>query len=118
MNLLEIIYCIGAGALGTIIGVVIEYFIDIDIVKDIQDENKKLRMENEQLKQELQTRMENSGTTEAELAQYLGCSRKTVMSIKLGRTFPKLDQLVMIFDYFDKDWVQVPFYKEMDDYGN
>ena len=59
MNLLEIIYCIGAGALGTIIGVVIEYFIDIDIVKDIQNENKKLRMENEQLKQELQTAKEN-----------------------------------------------------------
>lgn len=66
----------------------------------------------------LQIRMENSDTTEAELAEYLGCSRKTVMSIKLGRTFPKLDQLVMIFDYFDKGWVQVPFYKEMDDYGN
>ena len=59
MNLLEIIYCIGAAALGTIVGVVIEYFIDVDIVKDIQDENKKLRMENEQLKKDLQTAKEN-----------------------------------------------------------
>ena len=52
MNLLEIIYMIGAAAIGLIIGMVIEYVIDFQIVRDIQTENRKLRLENEQLKQE------------------------------------------------------------------
>ena len=52
MNLLEIIYMIGAAAIGLIIGLVIEYVIDFQIVRDIQTENRKLRLENEQLKQE------------------------------------------------------------------
>lgn len=52
MNLLEIIYMVGAAAIGLIIGMVIEYIIDFQIVRDIQTENRKLRLENEQLKQE------------------------------------------------------------------
>ena len=52
MNLLEIIYMVGAAAIGLIIGMVIEYVIDFQIVIDIQTENRKLRLENEQLKQE------------------------------------------------------------------
>ena len=52
MNLLEIIYMVGAAAIGLIIGMVIEYVIDFQIVRDIQTENRKLRLENEQLKQE------------------------------------------------------------------
>ena len=59
MNLLEIIYCIGAMAIGAIIGVVTEYMIDVNIVKDIHNENMRLALENEQLKQELQTAKEN-----------------------------------------------------------
>ena len=53
MNLLEIIYMVGAAAIGLIIGMVIEYVIDFQIVRDIQTENRKLRLENEQLKQEV-----------------------------------------------------------------
>ena len=52
MNLLEIIYMVGAAAIGLIIGMVIEYVIDFQIVRDIQTENRKLRLEKEQLKQE------------------------------------------------------------------
>lgn len=59
MNFLHLIYAIGIFFVGSIVGVVIEYFVDIDILKDIQNENKKLRMENEQLKKELQTAKEN-----------------------------------------------------------
>ena len=50
MNFLQLIYGIGVFFVGSIVGVVIEYFVDIDILKDIQNENRKLRLENEQLK--------------------------------------------------------------------
>ena len=50
MNFLHLIYAIGIFFVGTISGVVIEYFVDVDILKDIQNENRKLRLENEQLK--------------------------------------------------------------------
>lgn len=52
MNLLEIIYMVGAAAFGVILGLVIEYCIDVQIVRDLQTENRKLKLENEQLKQE------------------------------------------------------------------
>ena len=66
----------------------------------------------------LQVRMKASDTTDAELAQYVGCERKTIMEIRNGRKFPKMDQLVMIFDFFDKNMIVVPFNKEFEDYGN
>ena len=66
----------------------------------------------------LQRQMKESDTTDAELAQYVGCSRKTILHIRNGLVFPRLDQLVMIFDYFEWNWVQIPFYKEVDDYGS
>lgn len=50
MNFLYLIYAIGIFFIGSIVGVVIEYFVDVDILKDIQNENRKLRLENEQLK--------------------------------------------------------------------
>jgi len=50
MNFLHLIYAIGIFFIGSIVGVVIEYFVDIDILKDIQNENRKLKLENEQLK--------------------------------------------------------------------
>ena len=40
-------------AVGTIIGLVIEYFIDLGIVRDLQSENRKLRLENSQLQKEV-----------------------------------------------------------------
>ena len=29
-----------------------------------------------------------------------------------------MDQLVMIFDFFDKNMIVIPFNKEFEDYGN
>lgn len=51
MSLLEIIYMAGIAALFLIIGMVIEYFIDAQIIRETHQENQKLRLENEQLKQ-------------------------------------------------------------------
>ena len=53
MNLLNILYCLAALSVGAIFGLVIEYFIDFKIVRDIQEENRKLRLENSQLKREV-----------------------------------------------------------------
>lgn len=40
-------------SIGAIIGLVIEYFIDLGIVRDLQNENRRLRLENAQLKKEV-----------------------------------------------------------------
>ena len=53
MNLLNILYCLAVLSVGAIIGLVIEYFIDFKIVRDIQEENRRLRLENSQLKREV-----------------------------------------------------------------
>lgn len=60
----------------------------------------------------LSDHMTESDTTDAELAQYVGVERKTVFEWRHEGRFPKLDQLVMVFDFFDENWVQIPFYKE------
>ena len=60
----------------------------------------------------LSDHMTETDTTDAELAQYVGVERKTVFEWRHGGRFPKLDQLVMVFDYFDENWVQIPFYRE------
>ena len=52
MNLLEIIFSVGALAIGLIMGMVIELMIDAETIRDLQDHNRKLRLENEQLKRE------------------------------------------------------------------
>lgn len=57
-----------------------------------------------------------TGTKDEDIAQYLGMTRKTVLEIRHGYRFPKLDQVVMIFDYFEKENVIIPFGKEID-YG-
>ena len=44
MNLLEIIYMAGVGAVCLIIGMVIEYFIDAQIIREAQQENQKLKL--------------------------------------------------------------------------
>ena len=44
MNFLHLIYAIGIFFIGSIVGVVIEYFVDVDILKDIQNENRTLRL--------------------------------------------------------------------------
>lgn len=52
MNLLEIIYYIGVGAVCLIAGMVVEMFIDNKAIMELQEDNRKLRLENEQLKKE------------------------------------------------------------------
>ncbi len=51
MSLLDFIYMAGIAALFLIIGMVIEYFIDAQIIRETHQENQKLKLENEQLKQ-------------------------------------------------------------------
>ena len=45
MNLLHIIYFIGATALGLIFGMIIELMIDAGTIRDLQAQNRKLRLE-------------------------------------------------------------------------
>lgn len=52
MNLLEIIYYIGVGAVCLIAGMVVEMVIDSQAIRELQDDNRKLKLENEQLKKE------------------------------------------------------------------
>lgn len=52
MNGLEIIYCIGASAVGVLIGMIVELVIDTSTIRDLQDHNRKLTLENEQLRRE------------------------------------------------------------------
>jgi len=44
---------LAALSVGAIIGLVIEYFIDLGIVRDLQNENRRLRLENSQLRKEV-----------------------------------------------------------------
>ena len=52
MNLLEIIYLCGAVAVGLILGMIVELMIDAGTVRDLQAQNRKLRLENAQLRRE------------------------------------------------------------------
>ncbi len=52
MNGLEIIYILGATAVGVLIGMIVELLIDASTIRDLQDNNRKLALENIQLKQE------------------------------------------------------------------
>ena len=45
MNLLEIIYLCGAMALGLIFGMIVELMIDAETIRDLQAQNRKLRLE-------------------------------------------------------------------------
>ena len=53
MNLLNIIYFLGVGAICLVAGMVIEMFLDNKAIRELQDDNRKLRLENQQLKQEV-----------------------------------------------------------------
>lgn len=45
MNGLTIIYIIGALAIGFLVGIIVELMIDAQTVRDLQEQNKKLRLE-------------------------------------------------------------------------
>lgn len=52
MNLLEIIYYAGVGAVFFIAGIVVEMLIDNKAILELRNDNRQLRLENEQLEQE------------------------------------------------------------------
>lgn len=52
MQLLTIIYCIGCGAIGLLIGMIVELMIDSETIRELQERNRKLRLENSQLRHE------------------------------------------------------------------
>lgn len=61
MSLLEIIYMAGIAAIFLIIGMVIEYFIDAQIIRETHQENVllKLKLETEQNKQAITEQKDN-----------------------------------------------------------
>ena len=61
----------------------------------------------------LTAKMKETDTSEIELAAAIGVERKTVIAILKKHRSPKLDLVVKIFDYFDENWVQIPFNKEV-----
>lgn len=50
MNILTIIYMAGVMAVGFLIGVIVELCIDSKTIMDLQEKNRKLKLENMQLK--------------------------------------------------------------------
>ena len=52
MNALEIIYLIGALAVGFIFGIIVELMIDTTTIRELQEKNRKLTLENAQLRKE------------------------------------------------------------------
>lgn len=52
MNLLDIIYYLGVGAVCLIAGMALEMFLDNKVIRELQDDIRKLRLENEQLQGE------------------------------------------------------------------
>ena len=53
MNLLEIIYILGAGAVGFLVGIIVELCIDTDNIRALQEKNHKLELMNEALRKEV-----------------------------------------------------------------
>lgn len=51
MNGLVIIYIIGALAIGVLIGMIVELILDNQTIMELQEKNRKLRLENAQLRQ-------------------------------------------------------------------
>lgn len=50
MNGLQIIFMIFTGVVGALIGMIVELIVDNKTITDLQDKNRKLKLENEQLR--------------------------------------------------------------------
>lgn len=50
MNGLQIVFMVFTGAVGTLIGMIVELIVDNKIITDLQDRNRRLKLENEQLR--------------------------------------------------------------------
>lgn len=48
----EIVLMVFVGAVGALVGMIVELMVDNKIITDLQDRNRKLRLENEQLRRE------------------------------------------------------------------
>lgn len=51
MNALYTIYIIGAFAIGLLIGMILELFLEARMIRELQDDNRRLREQNSHLKQ-------------------------------------------------------------------
>lgn len=58
--------------------------------------------------------MNEAGVTNAELADYVGVERKTIISWRTKSRYPHLDQMVKVYDFFGLTWVQIPFNKHIE----
>lgn len=54
MNMLTMIYIFGAAAVGLLIGMIVELMLDAKTIRELQDDNRRLRLEKRDL--ELQNR--------------------------------------------------------------
>lgn len=50
MNGLQIIFMVFTGVVGALIGMIVELIVDSKTITDLQDKNRKLKLENEQLR--------------------------------------------------------------------
>lgn len=50
MNGLQIIFMVFTGVVGVLIGMIVELIVDSKTITDLQDKNRKLKLENEQLR--------------------------------------------------------------------
>lgn len=58
--------------------------------------------------------MKESGTTNKELANYVGVNLRTIITWKTKSRYPRLDQMVMVCEYFGLNWVAIPFNKHIE----
>lgn len=50
MNGLQIVFMVFTGVVGALIGMIVELIVDNKTITDLQDKNRKLKLENEQLR--------------------------------------------------------------------
>lgn len=50
MNGLQIVFMVFTGVVGALIGMIVELIVDNKTITDLQDRNRKLKLENEQLR--------------------------------------------------------------------
>lgn len=53
MNGLQIIFMVFTGVVGALIGMIVELIVDNKIITDLQEQNRKLTLENAQLRREV-----------------------------------------------------------------
>ena len=59
MNALEIIYIVGALAIGFLMGMILELFLEVQTIRELQDDNRRLRLLNADLEKKLKQTSQN-----------------------------------------------------------